>query len=92
MEEQRKDPTLLKIIERLEKGKPCPPHDKIKKLDHAAGRLYFQWNDLKIDNQLLVRQCPDKPLQILIPQHLQQEIIQAFHDNPIGCHLGTNKT
>ena len=30
--------------------------------------------------------------QLLIPGNLRFDILKAFHDNPIGCHLGHEKT
>ena len=74
--EQREDPTLLKMIEALEKGEPTNGEFQL-----INGTLYKSNYDPLGPKWLLV-----------VPAHLQPAILKYFHDAPISGHLGFVKT
>ena len=77
-DEQRRDPSLLSIIDRLQSGDTDP----------SLSTFLLQ------DNVLYRRNLhPDgAELLLVVPRHLRKDVLQELHDAPTSGHLGVSRT
>ncbi|HEY1644970.1 MAG TPA: reverse transcriptase domain-containing protein, partial [Candidatus Saccharimonadales bacterium] len=84
--EQRKDKQLLNIFDMLE-GRteiPGPAKEEMKLYHIVDGILLKCWHQKP-------RESVDD-MRPVIPQQLRVQVIESFHDEPLGGHLGRMKT
>jgi hypothetical protein len=91
-EMQRKQPDILAVIEYLESNKLPDDEREAKNVIVLAtqcsledGLLYRIWWPQRKNQRYDTRK------QLVVPSALQQEIMQAYHDDPLGGHLGFEK-
>ncbi|MES9881588.1 MAG: RNase H-like domain-containing protein [Sedimenticola sp.] len=91
--EQDKDPTI-KLLKNLLKHNEEP-----KELNKQTSELMYFWrerNKLKIIDNILYRHATDQNaiqlLQIVMPSHLTQSLLEGNHSCATGGHLGSEKT
>ncbi len=88
-ERQREDPELQPVFAYLEERQlPEDPKDKLHVLRHSQNYC--------IHNQELCYLVPNPRwpdhLPCVVPKELQSELLEAYHDDLLGGHLGVTKT
>ena len=90
---QKKDSDLASMIEYLA-TKTLPSDEKLSRFIlhqhehfylHEHGLLYHVWSPTG-------RRRTATKSQLAVPANLRFDILKAFHDNPMGGHLGHEKT
>jgi transposase InsO family protein len=94
--QQRTDPVLLLLADQKEKG-DRPKWEEISAQSIALKTYWSQWDSIHLRDGVLYRQwansgnVPDT-WQLLIPQVLQDEIMEMLHQQPGAGHLGITRT
>ena len=85
MKEQLKDPWLKRLIQHLEEGEL--PQDDVE-----ACRVVLQSPLFTVYNGML-QYIDDKKnrLRVVVPAHLQRDVIDQCHRSPCGGHFRTHK-
>ncbi|KAH3799599.1 hypothetical protein DPMN_153210 [Dreissena polymorpha] len=90
--QQKLDPSLLFIIQSLERSSIRPSWQQISsQLDYVKS-LWRMWDRLSITDGCLLRSWFDKNksfLQVIKPAIRRQELMRYMHDIPSSAHLGT---
>ncbi|KAI8510371.1 hypothetical protein Bbelb_112870 [Branchiostoma belcheri] len=93
---QRDDPILGQLVtDRAQNVKPVAAGWQALTRDQRA--LYGDWDNLVFRDGVLYRQIirphnPDPRLQLLVPRALVPTVLRMAHSDPLGGHLGIDKT
>jgi len=95
-QDQRNDPSILKIIEGKE-ADVRPSSSEVAAWDASAQIYWTYWDALVFEDGVLYKKwtAPNlktSVLQLLVPRHRVKEILEEAHSSSIGGHFGINKT
>jgi len=95
-QDQRNDPSILKIIEGKETD-VRPSSSEVAAWDASAQIYWTYWDALIFKDGVLYKKwtAPNLEtsiLQLLVPHHRVKEILEEAHNSSIGGHFGINKT
>jgi len=93
---QRADPTLACLVLDVQRGTK-PDNLGLQRLTREQRTLYSDWPCLEFWDGVLYRNCDRKDglgpqLQLLLPRTLVPRVLKMVHDEPLGGHLGVEKT
>ena len=88
-EEQALDDDLAVVLEQLRSGEA--PRSVGRWRQGKLSSFKRIWAQLKMDNNLLVRDTGEKVL-IVLPQSQQKDVLRLLHDNVSAGHMGVEKT
>ena len=95
--EQLKDPDIAPIMLQVEQNRSRPNWQMISAESENAKMLWAQYDRLQVQNGMLYRRWENTEStvvtwQIIIPKVKQCELLKMAHDDPMGGHLGGDKT
>lgn len=93
--EQRKDPSLLCIMESLKNSSDRPHWQQISHSSHVTKTLWRMWDRLSLEDGVLFRTWhyneSELSKQLVVPIQRHSDLFYHFHDIPSSAHLGADK-
>ena len=92
---QDRDLKLLYDLKKQQQEKP--QWDSISPCILIVKALWSKWDQLEIPDEVLYRKHLHSPgsittMQILVPRHMENQILTTLHDDPAVGHLGIKRT
>ena len=92
-EEQMQDRDLKLLYDLKKQQHEKPQWDSISPCSLIVKALWSKWDQLEIRDEVLYRKHLYSPgsittMQILVPRHMESQILTTLHDDPAAGHLG----
>ena len=96
-EEQMQDRDLKLLYDLKKQQHEKPQWDSISPCSLIVKALWWKWDQLEIRDEVLYRKHLHSPgsittMQILVPRHMESQILTTLHDDPAAGHLGIKRT
>ncbi len=93
---QKQDPVLGKVIAWFD-TEERPTRDEVAGESPAVRYYWLSWDQLVLEQGILYRRwdSPEGPstfLKLVVPEKLQETVLQSGHDSITSAHLGVKKT